>query len=218
MRVSKLSPLQAFFYSGFLSCAMPLAFASVTSGIAQAAPDQPSKDVQMYAVGQASGGTLKTYQSQLGFRFDFREPYALDTSQEGKGTVVLRNGSISTEAIGSDEPAPVDSNVEAQHSPGDKITVTRFDNPQRLSARQWAEQNKTQSFFDGRQSDYRSYSFAGQPAVSYSWCGTGNCGDSVIVPSRDGRSVFVLSALYEYPGNAVRWDFKQMIGRFRLTQ
>lgn len=209
MRVSKLSLLQAFFYSGLLSC--------MTAGIAQATPRTIPK-VQMYAVGQASGGILKTYQSQLGFRFDFKAPYSLDTSQEGKGTLVLRNRSLGPEAVGSDEPAPVESNVQAQSSPGDKITISRFENPQRLSARQWAEQNKAQSFFDGRQSDYRSYSFAGEPAISYSWCGKDNCGDSVIVPSRDGRSVFMLSALYEYPGNAVRWDFKNMIGSFRLTQ
>ncbi len=218
MRVSKLSPLQAFFYSGLLSCAMPLAHATVTAGIAQAAPAQSTPKVQMYAVGQASGGTLKTYQSQLGFRFDFKAPYALDTSQERKGTLVLRNSSLGPEAVGSDEPAPVESNVQSQSSPGDKITISRFENPKRLSARQWAEQNKPRSFFDGRQSDYRSYSFAGEPAISYSWCGTSNCGDSVVVPSRDGRSIFMLSALYEYPGNAVRWDFKNMVGRFRLTQ
>lgn len=210
MKVSKLPLLQVFFYSGILSCAI--------AGIAQSAPLQSASKPTMYAVGQASGNTLKTHKSQLGFRLDFKEPYVLDTSQEGKGTLVLRNRSATPEAIGSDEPAPVDSNVQSQSSPGDKIIITRFDNPQRLGARQWAEQNKTQSFFDGRQSGYRSYSFAGQPAVSYSWCGTNNCGDSVIVPSRDGRSVFVLSALYDYPGNAVRWDFKQMVGRFRLTQ
>lgn len=210
MKVSNLAPLQAFFYSGFLSVAI--------AGIAQAAPTQPTAKPTMYAVGQATGGTLKTYQSQLGFRFDVKDPYTVDTSQERQGTLVIRNPSLGNEAVGSDEPAPIDSNVQSQSSPGDRITITRFENPKRLSARQWVEQNPNQSFFDGRQSNYRSYSFAGQPAVSYSWCGNSNCGDSVIVPSRDGRSIFVLSALYEYPGNAVRWDFKRMVGRFRLTQ
>lgn len=210
MKVSKLAPLQAFFYSGFLSVAI--------AGIVQAAPTQPTAKPTIYAVGQATGGTLRTYQSELGFRFDVNDPYTIDTSQEGQGTIVVRNPSLGTEAVGSDEPAPVDSNVQSQSSPGDRITITRFANPNRLSARQWAERNPNQSFFDGRQSNYQSYSFAGQPAVSYSWCGNNNCGDSVIVPSRDGRSIFVLSALYEYPGNAVRWDFKRMVGRFRLTQ
>jgi len=210
MRVSKLSPFQRFFYSGILSCMIP--------GIAYATMAQAAPKSQMYAVGQASGGTIKTYKSQLGFRFDFKAPYTLNTSQEGKGTLVLRNPALGPEAVGSDESAPVSSNIQSQSSPGDKITIVSFDNPKRLSARQWAEQNKTQSFFDGKQSDYRSYTFAGEPAISYSWCGNNNCGDSVIVPSRDGRKIFVLSALYEFPGNAVRWDFKQMVGRFQLTQ
>ncbi|MGG6265088.1 hypothetical protein ACQ4M3_06520 [Leptolyngbya sp. AN03gr2] len=210
MKVSKLASLQAFFYSGFLSVTI--------AGIAQATPTQTAPKPTVYAVGQETGGTLRTYQSQLGFRFDVKAPYTIDTSQERQGTIVVRNPSLENAAVGSDEPAPVDSNVQSQSSPGDRITITRFDNPNRLNARQWAEQNPTQSLFDGRQSDYRSYSFAGQPAVSYSWCGNSNCGDSVVVPSRDGRSIFVLSALYEYPGNAVRWDFKRMVGRFRLTQ
>ncbi|MBE9012230.1 hypothetical protein IQ250_18685, partial [Pseudanabaenaceae cyanobacterium LEGE 13415] len=187
-------------------------------GIAQAAPTQATSKPTVYAVGQGSGGTLRTYQSQLGFRFDVKAPYTIDTSQERQGTIVVRNPALGNAAVGSDEPAPVDSNVQAQSSPGDRITITRFDNPNRLSARQWAEKNPNQSFFNGLQSNYQSYSFAGQPAVSYSWCGNNNCGDSVVVPSRDGRSIFVLSALYEYPGNAVRWDFKRMVGRFRLTQ
>lgn len=210
MKVTKLAPAQVFLYSGFLSC--------VIAGTAQTAPSQAAPKPTMYAVGQSTSGTLRSYESDLGFRFDVKAPYAIDTSQERQGTIIVRNPSINGEAVGSDEPAPVDSNVQSQSSPGDKITITRFENPKRLSARQWVEQNPNQSFFDGRQSNYKSYSFAGQPAVSYSWCGNSNCGDSVVVPSRDGRSVFVLSALYEFPGNAVRWDFEKMVGQFRLTQ
>ncbi len=210
MKVSKLSSLQAILYSGLLSCSI--------STIAEAAPKPASPTTTLYAVGQASSGTLRTYQSQMGFQLKFPSAYTLDTSQEKKGVLVLQNPSAAPSAVGSDEPAPVNSNVQSQSSPGDKIIVTEFANPQRLTARQWAEQNKGKSFFDGRQSDYRSYSFAGKPAVSYSWCATSNCGDSVLVPSRDGKRIFMLSALYEYPGNAVRWDFKNMIGKFRLTQ
>lgn len=209
MKVSKLFPLQALFYSGMLSFTI--------AGIAHAVPVTQMQRT-MGATAQASSGTSKTYQSQLGFRFEIKEPYAVDRSQEGKGKIVLRDPSLETQAMGSDEAAPVNSNVQSQSSPGDKITISRFDNPQRLSARQWAEQNKTLSFFDQRQGNYRSRNFAGEPAVSYSWCATNTCGDSVIVPSRDGRRIFVLSALYAYPGDAVRWDFQRMAGRFQLTQ
>lgn len=210
MKVSKLFSLQAFFYSGMLSFTI--------AGTVHAAPTAPTQKGQLSAAGQPTSSAAKTYQSQLGFRFAFKDPYVVDKTQEGKGTIVLRNRSLTNQAIGSDQPAPVDSNVQSQSSPGDKITISRFDNPQRLSARQWAEQNKTVSFFDQQQSDYRSYNFAGEPAVSYSWCTTDHCGDSIVVPSRDGRKIFVLSAFYEYPGNAVRWDFKRMAGRFQLTQ
>jgi hypothetical protein len=210
MKVSNLSPIQFFFCAGLLSLAVP--------AVAQAAPFKGSSDQTVYTIAQASAGAFQTYKSPLGFRFEFPSAYNLDASKESQGTIVLQTEASKPTAEGSDEPAPVDSNVQSQTSPGDRITVTEFANPQRLSAQQWAQQNKDKSFFDGRQSDYRAYSFAGQPAVSYSWCGNNTCGDSVIVPSRDRRSVFVLSALYEYPGNAVRWDFKNMIGRFRLTQ
>ncbi|MCU0551691.1 MAG: hypothetical protein MUC48_20305 [Leptolyngbya sp. Prado105] len=210
MKVSNFSLPQTLLYAGILTLTVP--------AIAQAAPFKGGSDQTVYTIAQASAGTFKTYKSPLGFRFEFPSSYNLDTSQEAKGTIVLQTSESKPTAEGSDEPAPVDSNVQSQSSPGDKITVTEFPNPQRLSAQQWAEQNKDKSFFDGRQSDYRAYSFAGQPAVSYSWCGNNSCGDSVIVPSRDRTRVFVLSALYEYPGNAVRWDFKNMIGRFRLTQ
>lgn len=210
MKVSKLSSLQAVLYAGLLSLSV--------SAIAQASPVKSHAATSLYAASPSSAGTFKTYKSQLGFRLQIPSNYNIDTSQESKGTLVLRSVPEKPVAEGSDQPAPVNSNVQSQSSPGDKIIVAEFANPQRLTARQWAEQNKERSFFDGRQSDYRSYSFAGKPAVSYSWCGTSNCGDSVIVPSRDGKQIFVLSALYEYPGNAVRWDFKNMIGKFRLTQ
>ena len=127
MRVSKLSPFQTFFYSGILSCTI--------AGIAYATTAQATPKAQMYAVGQASGGTIKTYKSQLGFRLDFKAPYTLDTSQEGKGILVLRNPALGPEAVGSDEPTPVNSNVQSQSSPGDKITIVSFDNPQRLMGR-----------------------------------------------------------------------------------
>jgi hypothetical protein len=210
MKVSNLSISQMILSAGLLILTVP--------AIAQASPFKSDSSQTVYTIAQASAGTFKTHQSPLGFRLDFPSTYSLDTAQESKGTVVLQSSAKVPSAVGSDEPAPVDSNVQSQSSPGDKITVREFANPQGLSARQWAEQNKDKSFFDGRQSDYRSYSFAGQPAVSYSWCGESSCGDSVIVPSRNKKSVFVLSALYEYPGNAVRWDFKNMIGKFRLTQ
>ncbi|MBD2079524.1 hypothetical protein [Leptolyngbya sp. FACHB-17] len=210
MKVSKLFSLQVYLYSGMLSLTI--------AGTVHAAPTAPAQKEQSSAAGQSSRGASKTYQSQLGFRFNFTAPYVVDKTQEGKGTIVLRDPSLNTQAVGSDQPAPVDSNVQSQSSPGDKITISRFDNPQRLSARQWAEQNKTLSFFDQQQSDYRSYNFAGKPAVSYSWCTTNTCGDSIIVPSRDGRTIFVLRALYDYPGDAVRWDFQRMAGRFQLTQ
>lgn len=210
MQLSNLFSLQAVCYASLLSLAAP--------AMAQASPFKGDLDPSAYTIAQASAGTFRTYQSPLGFRFEFPSSYNLDRSQETKGTVVLKSSSITPSAVGSDEPAPVDSNVQSQSSPGDKIIITEFPNPQRLSARQWAEQNKEQSFFNGRQSNAQSYSFAGQPAVSYSWCATNSCGDSVIVPSRDRSRVFVLSALYEYPGNAVRWDFKNMIGKFRLMQ
>lgn len=210
MKLTKLSRPQMFFCAGLLSLAVP--------AVVQASPFTSNSDQTIYTIAQASAGTFQTHKSPLGFRFDFPTTYNLDTSQESKGTIVLRSTVEAPTAVGSDEPAPVDSNVQSQSSPGDKIIVAEFSNPKRLSAQQWAEQNRDKSFFDGRQSDYRAYSFAGQPAISYSWCGTNNCGDSVIVPSRDRTKVFVLSALYEYPGNAVRWDFKNMIGRFRLTQ
>lgn len=210
MKVSRLSIAQSFFYAGLLSLTVPV--------MAQASPFKGDAAQTNYTIAQASAGKFTTHQSPLGFRLSFPATYNLDTSQEIKGTVVLRSSLETPSAVGSDEPAPVDSNVRSQSSPGDKITIAEFPNPQRLSARQWAERNKDKSYFDGRQSDYRSYSFAGQPAVSYSWCGTSICGDSVIVPSKNGSSVFVLSALYEFPGNAVRWDFKNMIGRFQLTQ
>ena len=208
MKVSKLSSFQAVFYAGLLSLSV--------STVSQASPAK-SNTPSLQAVSQASAGTFKTYKSQLGFQLEFPSAYAVDTSQESKGTLVLRSVPEKPFAEGSDQPAPVYSNVQSQSSPGDKIIVTEFANPQGLTARQWAERNKEKSFFDGRQNDYRSYSFAGKPAVSYSWCATSRCGDSVIVPSRDGKHIFMLSALYEYPGNAVRWDFKNMIGKFRLT-
>ncbi|HTL89996.1 MAG TPA: hypothetical protein VL134_11385 [Leptolyngbya sp.] len=209
MKVSKLSSFQAFFYAGLLSLSVP--------AVSQALPtngDTTSQD----GVAQSSANTPKTYESKSGFQLQFPSKYSIDSTQTEKGVLVLRSVPAKPPAEGSDEPAPVDSNVQSQSSPGDEIRVTEFANPQKLTARQWAEQNKEKSFFDGRQSDYRSYSFAGKPAISYSWCATSNCGDSVIVPSQTGERIFVLSALYDYPGNAVRWDFKKMIGSFRLTQ
>lgn len=210
MKVSNLSCLQTFFYVSLLSLTLP--------AIAQASPFKEDSAQTVYTIAQASAGKSKAHQSPLGFRIEFPTTYNLDTSQEAKGRLVLQSREAKSSAIGSDEPAPIDSNVISQSSPGDKIIITEFSNPKRLSARQWAEQNKDKSFFNGRAGDDRSYSFAGQPALFYSWCSTNNCGDSVIVPSRDKSQVFVLSALYEFPGNAVRWDFKKMIGKFRLTQ
>lgn len=189
--------------------------------LASAAPAR-SRNSSVATSSQAAS-TFKTYQSKLGFQIDFPSTYTVDASQEGQGSVVLRSRSNPQTAIGSDQPAPtvngpINSNIQSQSSLGDRIVVTQFDNSQQLSPLQWAQQNKTKSFFDQRQDNYRSYSLAGKPAVSYSWCGTDRCGDNVVLPSRDGRRILVLSALYDYPGNAVRWDFQNLVGKLRLTQ
>jgi hypothetical protein len=97
------------------------------------------------------------------------------------------------------------------------ILISTFANPNGLSAEQWAQQNDAQSFFSGRQSEIRSSRFAGQPAIAYSWCAT-DCGDSVVFPSRDGKRIVVLSAVYEYPGDPIRWQFQSIAGKFQFAK
>lgn len=212
-------------------CAGALSF--VLPSILHAVPvmSETAKPTQIAA--QSGSRSTQAYQSrQLGFRFEYPETYTLDTSKEQQGVLTLRSNAIPP-AIGSDQPdpnavpgsdqPPFVTGEEPQRSPGDKISIRTFNNPQRLSAIEWAKRNEAQSYFSGLQSNPRQYQFAGKPAVSYSWCSTAitngsNCGDSVILPSRDGRQIIVLSAVYDYPGDEVRWDFQNMVGKLRLTR
>lgn len=225
MRVVASSIQQLCVCAGALTLVVPAIF--------QAAPAMSETAKPSYIAAQSSSRAARSYQSQqLGFRFEYPQSYSLDTSKERQGVLVLRSNA-NPPAIGSDQPAPnsVPGNdqppfvtgEQPQRSAGDKISIKTFANPQRLSAIEWARRNNAQSYFNGRQGNPRQYSLAGKPAVSYSWCSnaitTGsNCGDSVVLPSRDGRQVIVLSAVYDYPGDEVRWDFQNIVGKIRLTR
>ncbi len=220
MKVTALRFRQLFLYTGLLSLLIPSVtiVSQASRGIAA-----PSASTSRSST-QAMANVGQFYQSdRLGLRVEVPSNYQVDKSQENQGVLVLRNRNAPP-AIGSDQPASgsgdngfVTGN-QPQITAADRITVTEFNNSQRLSALQWAQRNTEKSFFNQREGDYRSYSFAGQPAVNYSWCSTNICGDSIVLPNRDRNRIVVLSALYDYPGNAVRWDFKNSIGQFRLTR
>lgn len=211
MKVTSQPFRQLFLYAGLLSLLVPSVAVSAPSASTGRSSTQAAANV-----GQA-------YQSsRLGVRVELPSQYEIDKSQENRGVLVLRNRNAPP-AIGSDQPASGTNNgfvtgEQPQVTAADRITVSEFDNPKRLSGLQWAQQNTEKSFFNQRQNNYQSKSFAGQPSVSYSWCSTNICGDSIVVPSPDRKRVVVLSALYDYPGNAVRWDFKNTVGQFRFTR
>ena len=214
MKVKTNSLQQLCFYAGAFSLLIPVV------GYTTPTVSNPAT----FFIAQANAASsAQTFQSrELGFRIDVPQNYAVDTSQKNEGVVTFRNQSV-PQAVGSDQPAPDATATTAaaeqpQAAPNDAIRVATFENPKRLSAADWAKQNEAQSFINGRQSEIQQRQFAGQPAVSYSWCASSACGDSIIVPSRDRRQIFVLSALYDFPGDSVRWDFQTIAGRFRFVQ
>ncbi len=164
-------------------------------------------------VAQAQSTNYQIYQSpQLGFRIAYPKGYTVDTSDVSKGYLRFSRDASTLQASAAE--------TSTQAQPGGQsgsIVASTFDNPGGLSALEWAQQNGEKSFFEtGRQSNYQSRKFAGQNAIAYSWCAS-QCGDSVVFPSRDGKRIIVLSAVYQLPGDAVRWEFQNTIGKFRFN-
>jgi hypothetical protein len=217
MKLSAFSFRQICLCVGLLSLTVPT--------IARAIP--VSSNASMLLIAQATSRAAQAYKSQaLGFQIGIPQNYTVDASQEKQGIITLRNQSAPS-AVGSDQPAPsaVPGNQppfvtgeKPQITAEDKIRVATFANPNRLSAEAWAKQNQAQSFFNGIQGQPQQRRFAGQPALTYSWCSSEICGDNIVLPSRDGKQIIVLSALYDYPGDAVRWDFQKIAGQFRFTR
>lgn len=178
-----------------------------------ALPTRPTVTSQPSLVAQSASTTYQIYQSpQLGFRIAYPKGYIVDTSDVGKGYVRFSRNA------GTPQASAVETATKAQsEDQSGSIVAATFDNPGRLSALEWAQQNGEKSFFEtGRQSNYQSRKFAGQNAIAYSWCAS-QCGDSVVFPSRDGKRIIVLSAVYQLPGDAVRWEFQNTIGKFRFN-
>ncbi len=166
------------------------ALISLNPGAVSAAAIAPSIQAQ------ARQSHYQTYQSQrLNFKIAYPSSYQLDSSAENRGYLQLQ--------------------PKATNQAG-RIVITAFNNPNRLSALEWVRQRTAESNFAHRQDDPKRYTFAGQPAVSYPWC-TKVCGDNVVFPSRDRQKMMVLSVLYDYPSDPIRWDFQNMIGKFRFT-
>jgi hypothetical protein len=205
MKATLMFLKQALLFSGLAVLILP--------PIAVANPSSSSK-----APAQVSASTKEGYQtfssSTLGFRISFPGVYSVDRSTESQGTIRLtRAGAENT----TPQQQPGGGGAKSGSEAG-SILVSSFDNPKKLSAADWAKQNDAQSaFVSGRQSDYQSRKFAGQPAIAYSWC-TSECGDSVVFPSRDGKKMVVISAVYELPGDPVRWEFQDIVGKFQFAK
>ncbi|NDJ16589.1 hypothetical protein [Myxacorys almedinensis] len=161
---------------------------------------------------ESESNAYQIYQTpELGFRIAYPKGYTVDTSNVGEGYLRFVQPASAPEAEATQPTTKAESGGQAG-----SIVAAAFDNPTNLSALAWAQQNGEKSFFEtGRQSNYQSRKFAGQDAIAYSWCAT-ECGDSVVFPSRDGKRIIVLSAVYDLPGDAVRWDFQNTIGKFRF--
>ncbi len=55
-----------------------------------------------------------------------------------------------------------------------------------------------------------------QSPVSYPGCAN-VCGDNVVFLSRDRQKMMGFTVRYDYPFDPIRWDFQNMIGKFRFT-
>jgi hypothetical protein len=205
MKATHMFLKQALLFSGLAALILP--------SIAVANPSSSPKTPVQVSASTKEG--LQTFSSStLGFRISFPNVYSVDRSAESQGTIRLaRAGAQNTPG-----QQPGGGGANKSGSEAGSILVSAFDNPNKLSAADWAKQNDAQSaFVSGRQSDYRSYRFAGQPAIAYSWC-TSECGDSVVFPSRDGKKMVVISAVYELPGDPVRWEFQDVVGKFQFAK
>ncbi len=206
MKATPMFLKQAFLYTGIAALLVPsMSIAAPVRGSSTKAPVQSS--------------TKEGYQTfsspTLGFRISYPGVYSVDRSGESQGTVRLARAGAQAAQPQTNGGS---GGSKANASDAGSVLISTFDNPKKLSAAEWAKQNDAQSgFVSGRQSDYRSYKFAGQPAIAYSWC-TSECGDSVVFPSRDGKKIVVISALYDLPGDPVRWEFQDIIGKFQFAK
>jgi hypothetical protein len=185
--------------------------------VAVAVPRQSAPSASPPSVAQSNApsksSAYEIYHSpQLGFRIAYPKSYTVDTSKEGEGYLRFSRN------VGTPQASAAETTAAAPESDrSGSIIAATFENPKGLSALEWAKQNDKTSYFQtGRQGNYQSRKFAGQPAIAYSWCAT-ECGDNIVFPSRDGRRIIVLSALYDLPGDDVRWEFQNVVGKFRFN-
>lgn len=131
-----------------------------------------------------------------GFEFQYPANYTLDTTYESQGYIHLYD-SATYEAIKQGkiiEGAPT-------------IQFSAYNNPDKLSALQWAQKNTGQSNFSGK---YKTTQVNNKNAMSYSWIGMGG-GDTILLASDDLKYIYSFDVMYINENDRIRNDFLQIV-------
>ncbi|MFA4880380.1 MAG: hypothetical protein WC650_02045 [Candidatus Doudnabacteria bacterium] len=142
-----------------------------------------------------------SYQSQKwNFQFQYPSNYVLDTTYENKyadqGHLHLYDTPI-YEAIKKGEiieGAPL-------------IEFSAYNNPDKLSALQWAKKDTARSNFS---EEYKTTQVDNRDAMSYSWTGLGG-GDTILLTSDDLEYIYSFHVLYMNENEKIRNDFLQIV-------
>ena len=139
----------------------------------------------------------RIYKNQKwGFQFQYPANYTLDTTYESQGYIHLYDNAT-YEAIKQGkiiEGAPT-------------IQFSAYDNPDKLSALEWAQKNTGQSNFSG---EYKTIQVDNKNAMSYSWIGMGG-GDTILLVSDDLKYIYSFDVMYINENNRIKSDFLQIV-------
>ncbi|MBP9872223.1 MAG: hypothetical protein KBC53_12160, partial [Nitrosomonas sp.] len=89
-----------------------------------------------------------------------------------------------------------------------------IDNPEKLSALDWAKQNTDHSNFKGK---YKTLQIDSREAISYAWYGLGG-GDRVLLVSDDRKSIYSFEVYFMDINEQIRNDFVDIVQTIKFLK
>ena len=98
------------------------------------------------------------------------------------------------------------------------ISISAYENPNRLSVLEWLEENTASSnFVDYRIGDYEAIAIDNREAIAYTWESLlGGFADSVAVTNNLNNSIIILTVGYVEESDRMRQDFQEILGTLQF--
>lgn len=140
----------------------------------------------------------------LGFEITYPDGYTVTSRDRGATVQTLADVQAMQGHYGS--------------TPSRWLEIMIYDNPEQLAPQDWVRRHERRSNWSLTRNDPpNSITFAGRPAITYTWCGE-YCGDALAFNRGDGRSLVFINTLYSNPNDPTRGDLKRIASSIRFVE